>query len=126
MADPTIKDVLEAVQGLAGGLDETRRDVKTLAGGLEEVRRDVKGLTGGLEEVRRDVAEVRRDVKELDANVEAHRAETKAGFDRVDRSIAELGEDIDKHMVVHKKLEKQVETLKGKPARPPARALRRR
>lgn len=39
MAEPALKEVLEAVQPLSGGLDEVRRDVA-------EVRRDVKALDG--------------------------------------------------------------------------------
>lgn len=59
------------------------------------------------------------NVRTLDAKVDAHRAETAKGF-------AELDRELTKHAEVHRELEKDVATLKRRPARTAARPSSRR
>jgi len=111
MADPTIKDVLKAIAEMRGEM-ATKKELAAFDAKME-ARFDAV-------DARFDAVDARFDA--VDARFDA----VDARFDAVDKSIAELGADIDKHMVVHKKLEKQVEILKVKPARPVARMPRRR
>ena len=85
----------------------------------------IKDVLKAIAEMRGEMA-TKKELAAFDAKMEARFDAVDARFDAVDKSIAELGADIDKHMVVHKKLEKQVEILKVKPARPVARMPRRR
>jgi ferritin-like metal-binding protein YciE len=60
------------------------------------------------------------DLARVETKVDAHRAETKKGF-------ADLEKELDGHSgVVHRRIEKDIETLKRRLPRAPARAPRRR
>lgn len=61
-----MRDVLEAVQRLAGGLDEVRRDMAT------------KG----------DLARVEAKLHAVGAKVDAHRLETETGFRELDAELS--------------------------------------
>lgn len=65
MADPTLKDVLNAVTRLERDMRDVKRDVP---------------------DVKREVADVKRDVTAHRAETAAHRRETKEGFERSIRS----------------------------------------
>ena len=111
MADASLKDVLDAVARLDAKIDrrvdELRREMAT-GRDLAEIRRDMANI-GALEQVR----------QALEAKIDAHRAETKKAFDDLDRELTG-------HAAVHRELEKDIETLKRRPARTAARPTRRR
>ena len=75
MAEPTLKDVMDAIAHLDAKIDqkvnELRAEVAT-GRDLAEVRREMVTI-GVLENARRDLA----------AKIDAHRGETRKGFDRV-------------------------------------------
>ena len=77
----------------------------------------LKDVLKVLAEVRRDMA-TKADVAKLDAKVEAHRAETRKGFDDLDKELAG-------HASVHREIEKDIEALKRRAPRTAARAPRR-
>lgn len=52
-----------------------------------------------LEDILHAIAEIRREM--------ATKAETNARFDRVDAAIAELDADVERHMKVHKEIDKR-------------------
>ncbi|HEY8076540.1 MAG TPA: hypothetical protein VIF62_20590 [Labilithrix sp.] len=93
MAEPTIKDVLDAISKLA-----TQSELRD---GLAELRRELAGARG-----------------DLVAKIDAHRAETKKGFD-------DLDEELTGHAKVHREIEKDIENLKRRPARTAARRAAR-
>ncbi len=111
MAEATLKDVMDAIAQLDAKIDRK----------VDELRRDM--ATG------RDLAEVRREMvtigalaharKELETKIDEHRAETKKGFEDLDRELTG-------HAAVHRELEKDIETIKRRPARTAARPTRRR
>lgn len=111
MAKATLDDVLTAVGQLDAKIDrkidELRREMAT-SRDLASVRREMATL-GALETARR----------ELEAKIEAHRAETKQGFDALDHELTG-------HAAVHRELEKDVEAIKRRPLRTAARPARRR
>ncbi|MBW7947426.1 MAG: hypothetical protein H3C60_13565 [Sphingomonadaceae bacterium] len=69
---------------------------------------------------------MRGDLARLDAKVDAHRAETSAGFAAVQKQLDEVDRDLTGHMKVHAKIEKQIDALKARPAPRPARRPRAR
>jgi hypothetical protein len=71
-----------------------------------------------LAELRAEMA-TKSELAELRADVAAHRAETKSGFEELDK-------DLNGPMDVHRKLEKDIEALKRQPPRTTARPARRR
>jgi hypothetical protein len=111
VAEVTLKEVLDAIARLDAKIDRK----------VDELRREM--ATG------RDLAEVRRDMatigaltttrRELVLKIDEHRAETKKGFDDLDRELTG-------HAAVHRELEKDVERLKRRPPRSAARPARRR
>lgn len=111
MAEPTLRDVLEALSKLADRVERIDANMATKSE-LANVRSDVQN-------VRTDVARVDGKVEAVRADVAAHRAETAKGF-------ADLDLELSKHTDVHRELEKDVETIKRRPARTAARPARRR
>lgn len=99
MADPTLKDVLDA---------------------LAQLRTDTKA----------DLAQLRSETKaefaKIEAKVDAHRAETQAHRLETEKGFRDLDRELTKHADVHRELEKDVESLKRRPARTAARPTRRR
>lgn len=127
MSEPTLVDVLDAIAKLDTRLEkvETR---------IEKV--DVK-MTSEFADVRRDAVRAERARHAFEGQMDDFRDETKHAiedlsvqvdtrFDRVDKAIASLAEDLDEHMKVHRELEKDIETLKRRPPRTAARPARRR
>jgi hypothetical protein len=84
MADPTLKDVLAAIQKLNAKLD-TKADKAVMKKGFVEMRE-------GFAEIR---AEMRDGF-----------AKTNERFDRVEKQIAELDADFDRHMRTHREIER--------------------
>ena len=99
MADPTLKDVLEAIAQLR---TETKAE-------LAQFRMETKA-----------------ELAKLDAKVDAHRAETQAHRLETEKGFRDLDRELTKHADVHRELEKDVQTLKRRPARTAARPTRRR
>lgn len=97
MPDATLKDVLDAIAQLDAKIDRK----------VEELRREM--ATG------RDLAEVRQKMatigalanarQELAAKIDAHSAETKKGFEDLDRELTG-------HAAVHREIEKDIEAIK--------------
>jgi chromosome segregation ATPase len=115
MAEPTLKDVLDAMKALDGKVEAHRTATRTE---LADVRREMAAKSD-LAEVRREVAEARREVAEVRREVGAHRAETAKGFAELDRELTD-------HTKVHREIEEDIEALKRRPARTAARSPRRR
>jgi outer membrane murein-binding lipoprotein Lpp len=102
MAEPTLKDVLQAIAKLDAKVDKR----------VDEVRSEV-------EDLRADVSVLSEDVTKLRDDVTKHRAETKKGFDDLDRELSG-------HARVHAQIEKDIETLKRRPPRTATRPTRPR
>jgi uncharacterized coiled-coil DUF342 family protein len=123
MAEPTLKDVLDAISKLAtkselgDGLAKLRSE---LGDGLAELRSE---FGDRLTELRRElVARIdahRAETEAHRAETEAHRAETKKGFE-------DLDEELTRHASVHREIEKDIQNLKRRPPRTAARPTRRR
>ncbi len=125
MAEPTLKDVLEAIAGVSGRVERLESAVAT-KDDLAALRAETKAdLTALRSETKTDLTALRSDM--------ATKAEMRAGFDRVDarfdrvdKRLDGLDKDLDGHMKVHRELEKDIELLKRRPPRTAARAARRR
>jgi predicted nucleic acid-binding Zn-ribbon protein len=100
MADPTLKDVLEAITQLDTRVRSVESKVATKA-----------------------------DLAKLEAKVESRFAtldsEMGSRFDRVEKRLDDLDRDLNKHMDVHREIEKDITLLKRRPPRTAARAPRR-
>lgn len=107
MADPTLKDVLDAIDALA----------TTTKGDLARLEANVARVETDLAQVAAHVARLQADVTAHRAETTAHRAETKKGF-------ADLDEELTRHTAVHR--EKDITALKRRPPRTAARPSRRR
>jgi hypothetical protein len=83
--------------------------LKDVVNAIAELRSETKG----------DLARIEGRLSTVEAKVDAHRAETA-------KSFAELDRELTKHADVHRTLEKDVEALKARAPRPPARPARRR
>jgi hypothetical protein len=101
MAEPTLKDVLEAIAKLEAA---TKSE-------LVAVRREV-ATKSVLLELRREVG--------------ANHAETTARLKRIEKQLDEVDEDLTGHMKIHREIEKDLELLKRRPPRTAARPTRRR
>jgi replication fork clamp-binding protein CrfC len=66
------------------------------------------------------------DLERFDAKVDGLRREMNTRFDEVDKTLASLDADLDKHMKVHRRIEEDITALKRRPARTAARPTRRR
>ena len=107
MAEPTLKDVLQAIAGVAARVER----MESRVGRIESTMATRADMNGQLERIESTMAT---------------RAEMNARFDRVEDQLKELDEDLDGHMKVHRELEKDIALLKGRPARTAARARRPR
>ena len=96
MADPTLKDVLDAIA-------RVERNAATKA--------DLAKL------------EAKLATKSELSNVESR---MDARFDRIEKRLDDLDRDLTKHMDVHRELEKDITLLKRRPPRTAARPARRR
>ena len=107
MADPTLKDVLEAI-----ARDErntaTKADLAKLEGKLA-----TKGELSNLE------SNLKGELSNLESKMDAR-------FDQLEKRFDELDRDLTKHMDVHREIEKDITTLKRRPPRTAARPARRR
>jgi len=103
MADPTLKDVLHAVEALAKNA-ATKADLAALKADLAEVRKTAA--------TKADLAELKEDLARLDA--------------KVTKGFAELDEELTRHAAVHREIEKDITMLKRRPPRTAARPARRR
>jgi hypothetical protein len=108
MAEPTLRDLLDAIAKLDAKIDAKVDGLRT-------------ELTAKVDSFR----------SELGAKVDAHRAETARGFAEVHKTLAELDAELARHAdPAHRELEERVTALERaarKPApRTPARAPRRR
>ncbi len=97
MAEPTLKDVLNAIA-------QMRAEMAT----------------------KTELAKLDAKVDAFEAKVDAFEAKADARFDKVDKAIAELDSDLDRHMKVHKEIDKRLDALKARPAKVTARMPRRR
>jgi len=118
MAEPKLKDVLDAVsqiQGaisqMQGDLDQVRQEMATKA--------DVDGLRTDVDGLRTDVDGLRTDVDGLRTDVHGLRSDVKKGF-------ADLDKELTAHAGVHREIEKDIQALKGRAPRTAARAPRPR
>jgi hypothetical protein len=103
MADPTIKDVLDAITTLAQRLDR-----------FESATADNFGA------VRNDASALRHDLSALREDVAAHRRETAKGFADLDAELAKHADPI------HRKLEERVAALEARTVRKTPRPAARR
>jgi septal ring factor EnvC (AmiA/AmiB activator) len=99
----------------------SERRASTLVSMADPTLKDVLAAIVRLE---KGQAETRGDVARLEAKVDKRFDEVDRRFNRVDDAIAALDDDLDKHMKVHRELERDVEALKGRPVRTAARARR--
>lgn len=104
-----MKDVLKAIA-------EVQRQMADVQRQMADVQRQMATKTD-LAAVKSDVAAVKSDLAVLGANVDAHRAETKKGFEDLDQELS-------RHASVHRELETDVEALKKRPPRTAARPAR--
>jgi chromosome segregation ATPase len=111
MAEPTLRDLLDAISSMRAEL--ARVDAKA-----DAIRGDMA--------TRNDLTRMEGKADGLRAEVAAHRAETAKGFAEVGTALAELDRELSKHADVHRELEKDVEAIKRRPARTAARPVRRR
>src|SRR5678815_2437494 len=109
MADPTLKDVLHAIDALAS---RTKADFARVEGRLARVEENMERVEENLERVEENL----EDVQE---RIAAHRVETKKGF-------SDLDNELTRHAAVHREIEKDITTLKRRPPRTAARPPRRR
>jgi chromosome segregation ATPase len=131
MADPTLKDVLKAFTALNTKIDAlaTKAEVTALAAKVDanhaELTNAIAEVKADVAEVKADVAEVKADVAGVKADVAAHRAETKKGFADLDKELDAHSERSHRELERRlDKVEKDVATLKGRPAARPARRSR--
>lgn len=96
MSDPTIRDVIDAIQKLNGKVD-------TLDAKIDRVR-----------------DELAAKIDRVDAKVDAHRAETAKGFLEIDRELTAHS------AAVHRRLEDEIEAIKERLKPPATRAPARR
>lgn len=129
MADPTIKDVLDAITTLAQRLDrfesataDNFRRVESATG--DNFRRFESTTADNFNAVRNDASAMRHDLTALREDVAAHRRETAKGFADLDAELAKHADP------THRKLEERVTALEARAARkttpgPAARRPRR-
>jgi hypothetical protein len=94
MADPTLKDVLQAVEALAKTTAELKADLKRTA-----TKSDLAELRAELADVKGDLADVKGDLERLDAKVTKLDAKVTKGF-------ADLDEELTRHAAVPREIEK--------------------
>ena len=111
MAEPTLREVLQAVQAIQGELREVKADVGTLKADVARLDAKVDSVRS---ELKANIASVRADLRTLDAKVDtvdakvdAHRAETAKGFADVERELAGHADPI------HRQLEGLVLSMHG-------------
>lgn len=127
VAEPTLKDVLEAIAALTTRVD--RMDARVDRMGQEmnaRFDRVDKEMDARFDRVDKEIAARFGEVNARFGEVNAQFAEVNAHFDRVHKEIAELDKDVTTHMKVHREIEKDIELLKRRPPRTAARAPRRR
>jgi predicted nucleic acid-binding Zn-ribbon protein len=80
-----------------------------------------------LKDVLKAIAELQKGQTEIRSGFARLEAKMDAGFERVERQLSEIDADLERHMTVHAKLEREVDTLKRRPRSPPTtRPTRRR
>jgi exonuclease VII small subunit len=151
MAEPTLRDVLKAIQRLEKGQASLEKGQASLEKGQASLEKGQANLEKGQASLEKGQANLEKGQANLEkgqaslekgqANLEKGQANLEKGqveirtematkanmnerFDRVDARLAELDRDLDAHMKVHAELEKDVESLKGRPVRTAARARR--
>lgn len=107
MADPTLKDVLDAIARVERN-SATKADLAKL-----EAKMATKGDLSSLD-------------SKMDARFESLESEMGSRFDRIEKRLDDLDRDLTKHMDVHRELEKDITLLKRRPPRTAARPARRR
>jgi X-X-X-Leu-X-X-Gly heptad repeat protein len=108
MAEPSLKDVLSAISELRV---ETRADLARLDGKFGQ-------LDGKFGQLDGKFGQLDTKVGQLDAKLDAHRAETKKGFEDLDRELTG-------HADLHRKIEKDISALKRRTSTTAPRAPRR-
>src|SRR5512139_3542572 len=100
MAEPTLKDVLKAIAAIDA-------KVTALEKGQAALEKGQAALEKGQSQIRSEMAT---------------KVEMNARFDAVDARLADIDADLNRHMTVHRELEKDVQALKRRPPRTAARA----
>lgn len=100
MAEPTLREVLQAVQAIQNELREVKADVGTL-------KADIARLDAKVDTMDAKVEGVRAELRTVEAKVDAHRAETAKGFADVERELAGHADPI------HRQLEGLVLSMHG-------------
>jgi chromosome segregation ATPase len=123
MADPTLKDVLHAIDALTS---RTKADFARVEGRLARVDDKLARVEENLEDVQERLGSVEVDQAAHRGETAAHRGETAAHRLETKKGFADIDDELTRHAAVHREIEKDITTLKRRPPRTAARPSRRR
>ncbi len=138
MAEPTLFDVLTLLEDLQRGQADLQRGQADLQRGQADLQRgqtdlqrsvaDLQGSVANLQhgqtDLQRGQTEANGRLDAVEAGLSDLRAHVDLGFREVRADIRELDGDLDRHMSAHRAIEEDIQALKARPARAPARAPR--
>jgi archaellum component FlaC len=120
MAEPTLKDVLDAISTMQGEISSMKDSISTMQGEISTIKTELRRVDAKVDTVSIKVDTATIKVDNLTTKVDAHRDETAKGF-------RELDEELSKHSsTVHRQLEEDIAALKRQPKTRPARRARTR